>query len=153
MCKKPVAVGCFGVAITKAWTSSCRKRAWAWSKCRRRHRHCHRTLSAARHHQPRHLGRAQSRFEWCSDIALGLETTNFGMIKTLFAKKGAGSNSLHWHEAFDMLPDDESDPEPIRKRYYPADAALPAAARTVEADVCPRQGGGRRDRLGRLLEQ
>ncbi len=66
------------------------------------------------------------------DIVLGLETTNFGMIKTPFAKKGTGSNSLHWHEAFDMLPDDESDPEPIRKRYYPADAALLAAARAVK---------------------
>ena len=31
-----------------------------------------------------------------------------------------------------MLPDDESDPEPIRKRYYPADAALLAAARAVK---------------------
>lgn len=66
------------------------------------------------------------------DVVLGVKTTNFGMIKTPFKTLGAGSNSLEWLEAFDMLPDDESDPEPIRQRFFDADAALLAAARAVK---------------------
>ena len=68
------------------------------------------------------------------DIVLGLQTINFGMVKTPSVAAGGGSNSLTWLEAFDMLPEDESDPEPIRQRYYPADAALLAAARAVQGD-------------------
>lgn len=66
------------------------------------------------------------------DIVLGAHTINFGTVKTPFAATGAGSNSLLWQDAFDMLPDDESDPEPIRQRYYAADTQLLAAARSVQ---------------------
>ena len=66
------------------------------------------------------------------DIVLGLQTINFGMVKTPSVAAGGGSNSLMWLEAFDMLPEDESDPEPIRQRYYLADAELLAAARAVQ---------------------
>lgn len=65
------------------------------------------------------------------DIVLGRQTVNFGMVKTPVAGVGEGSNSLQWLEAFDMLPDDESDPEPIRQRFYAADANLLAAAQAV----------------------
>lgn len=67
------------------------------------------------------------------DIVLGGQTTNFGMVKTPFASHGAGSDSLQWREAFDMLPDDEADPEPIRQRFFAGDEELLAAARSVQA--------------------
>ena len=68
------------------------------------------------------------------DIVLGERTVNIHTLKTPFAKQGEGSNALTWLEAFDMLPEDESDPEPIRQRFYAADVKLLAAAQSIKAN-------------------
>ena len=62
------------------------------------------------------------------DIVLGKFTTNIGAFKTPHQAANAGSNSLTWNEAFDVLPDDESDPEPIAIRKFEADPQLLIAA-------------------------
>lgn len=66
------------------------------------------------------------------DIVLGEKVANINTVKTPVAAIGEGSNTLTWVEAFDMLPEDESDPEPIRQRFYAADAGLMAAAQAVK---------------------
>lgn len=62
------------------------------------------------------------------DIILGKYTTNIGAFKTPQKPIGGGSNSLEWKEAFDVFPDDESDPEPIAIRKFEGDAELLLAA-------------------------
>ena len=42
--------------------------------------------------------------------------------------RSGGSDSLTWNEAFDVLPDDESDPEPIAIRKFEGDNDLLLAA-------------------------
>lgn len=66
------------------------------------------------------------------DIVLGKYTTNINAFKTPTLALGAGSNSLAWKEAFDVLPDDESDPEPIAIRKFEADQDLLSAAQRVK---------------------
>ena len=66
------------------------------------------------------------------DIVLGKYTTNINAFKTPTRPQGAGSNSLTWNEAFDVLPDDESDPEPIAIRKFEGDKELLAAANNVK---------------------
>ncbi|MCU4368778.1 5'-methylthioadenosine/S-adenosylhomocysteine nucleosidase [Acinetobacter courvalinii] len=62
------------------------------------------------------------------DIVLGKYTTNIGAFKTPNKPLGGGSNALEWNEAFDVLPDDESDPEPIAIRKFEGDKELLLAA-------------------------
>lgn len=62
------------------------------------------------------------------DIVLGKYTTNIGAFRTPQVPLGGGSDALKWNEAFDVLPEDESDPEPIAIRKFEADAELLAAA-------------------------
>jgi len=62
------------------------------------------------------------------DIVLGKYTTNIGAFKTPNKPVGGGSNALEWNEAFDVLPDDESDPEPIAIRKFEGDKELLLAA-------------------------
>lgn len=62
------------------------------------------------------------------DIVIGDYTTNISAFKTPSKALGQGSDSLQWAEAFDVLPDDESDPEPIAMRKFAGDAELKAAA-------------------------
>lgn len=62
------------------------------------------------------------------DIVLGKYTTNIGAFKTPFQPINGGSNSLTWDEAFDVFPEDESDPEPIAIRKFEGDPALLVAA-------------------------
>ncbi|ENX17682.1 hypothetical protein F889_01748 [Acinetobacter colistiniresistens] len=62
------------------------------------------------------------------DIVLGKYTTNIGAFKTPHKPIGGGSNALEWNEAFDVLPDDESDPEPIAIRKFEGDKELLTAA-------------------------
>ncbi|MCU4358278.1 5'-methylthioadenosine/S-adenosylhomocysteine nucleosidase [Acinetobacter ursingii] len=66
------------------------------------------------------------------DIILGKYATNIGAFKTPFKAVGAGSNSLEWVEAFDVLPEDETDPEPIAIRKFEADSKLLAAAHRTQ---------------------
>ncbi|MCU4414694.1 5'-methylthioadenosine/S-adenosylhomocysteine nucleosidase [Acinetobacter sp. WU_MDCI_Axc73] len=66
------------------------------------------------------------------DIVLGKYATNIGAFKTPSKTVGLGSNSLEWDEAFDVLPEDETDPEPIAIRKYEADAKLLAAAHRTQ---------------------
>ncbi|WP_130804631.1 5'-methylthioadenosine/S-adenosylhomocysteine nucleosidase [Acinetobacter ihumii] len=66
------------------------------------------------------------------DIVLGKYATNIGAFKTPSKPVGAGSDALQWHEAFDVLPADETDPEPIAIRKFEADPALLAAAHQVQ---------------------
>lgn len=47
---------------------------------------------------------------------------------------GGGSNSLEWTEAFDVLPTDESDPEPIAIRKFEADKDLLLAAQRAKTN-------------------
>lgn len=65
------------------------------------------------------------------DIVLGKYATNIGAFRTPKQSLGAGSNSLTWVEAFDVLPTDESDPEPIAIRKFEGDQALLMAAHKV----------------------
>ncbi|QER40370.1 5'-methylthioadenosine/S-adenosylhomocysteine nucleosidase [Acinetobacter haemolyticus] len=62
------------------------------------------------------------------DIVLGKYTTNIGAFRTPQQPIGGGSDALTWHEAFDVLPEDESDPEPIAIRKFEGDQALLVAA-------------------------
>lgn len=67
------------------------------------------------------------------DIVLGQYTTNIGAFKTPHRPVGGGSDALTWNEAFDVLPKDESDPEPIAIRKFTADQGLMAAAQRVKS--------------------
>ncbi|MCU4337820.1 5'-methylthioadenosine/S-adenosylhomocysteine nucleosidase [Acinetobacter dispersus] len=67
------------------------------------------------------------------DIVLGKYTTNIGAFKTPNKPIGGGSNALEWNEAFDVLPDDESDPEPIAIRKFEGDKELLVAAYKAKA--------------------
>lgn len=62
------------------------------------------------------------------DIVIGKYTTNINAFKTPYLPVGAGSHPLNWTEAFDVLPEDESDPEPIAIRKFAGDAELIMAA-------------------------
>lgn len=62
------------------------------------------------------------------DIVIGTETTNISAFKTPTKAIGQGSDALQWREAFDVLPDDESDPEPIAMRTFAGDPTLIQAA-------------------------
>ncbi|MEQ1105146.1 5'-methylthioadenosine/S-adenosylhomocysteine nucleosidase [Acinetobacter ursingii] len=66
------------------------------------------------------------------DIILGKYATNIGAFKTPSKAVGVGSNSLEWVEAFDVLPEDETDPEPIAIRKFEADSKLLAAAHRTQ---------------------
>lgn len=68
------------------------------------------------------------------DIVLGKYTTNIGAFRTPKQPVGGGSNSLTWVEAFDVLPTDESDPEPIAIRKFEGDRELLMAAHKVRYD-------------------
>ena len=68
------------------------------------------------------------------DIVLGKYATNIGAFRTPKQSLGAGSNSLTWVEAFDVLPTDESDPEPIAIRKFEGDQELLMAAHKVRYD-------------------
>ncbi|KKC42603.1 5'-methylthioadenosine/S-adenosylhomocysteine nucleosidase, partial [Acinetobacter sp. V2] len=68
------------------------------------------------------------------DIVLGKYATNIGAFRTPKQPLGAGSNSLTWVEAFDVLPTDESDPEPIAIRKFEGDQELLMAAHKVRYD-------------------
>ena len=68
------------------------------------------------------------------DIVLGKYTTNIGAFRTPRLPIGGGSNSLAWTEAFDVLPEDESDPEPIAIRKFEGDQELLMAAHKVRYD-------------------
>lgn len=61
------------------------------------------------------------------DIVVGKYTTNINAFRTPKLEIGEGSNSLNWNEAFDVLPEDEYDPEPIAMRKFEGDADLIAA--------------------------
>jgi adenosylhomocysteine nucleosidase len=76
------------------------------------------------------------------DVVLGESTVNIGAFRTPKRALGAGSDSLQWLEAFDVLPDDEADPEPIAIRKFTADAELLNAARQVKSQYT----------LGRVVE-
>ena len=66
------------------------------------------------------------------DIILGKYAANIGAFKTPSKAVGVGSNSLEWVEAFDVLPEDETDPEPIAIRKFEADSKLLAAAHRTQ---------------------
>lgn len=66
------------------------------------------------------------------DIVLGKYTTNIGAFRTPKKALGEGANALAWVEAFDVLPNDENDPEPIKIRKFEADAELLNAAKQVQ---------------------
>ncbi|EPF6423890.1 TPA: 5'-methylthioadenosine/S-adenosylhomocysteine nucleosidase [Acinetobacter baumannii] len=68
------------------------------------------------------------------DIVLGKYATNIGAFRTPKQPLGGGSNSLTWVEAFDVLPTDESDPEPIAIRKFEGDQELLMAAHKVRYD-------------------
>lgn len=68
------------------------------------------------------------------DIVLGKYTTNIGAFKTPFRELGQGSNTLEWNEAFDVLPEDESDPEPIAIRKFEGDLELMNASRKAKVN-------------------
>lgn len=66
------------------------------------------------------------------DIVIGQYTTNISTVKTPFRERGKGSNALEWNEAFDVLPDDESDPEPIGIRKFAGNLDLITAAQKAK---------------------
>ncbi len=66
------------------------------------------------------------------DIVLGKYATNIGAFKTPTLALGGGSDALKWTQAFDVLPDDEQDPEPIGIRKFGADSELLAAANKIK---------------------
>ncbi|MEE9901646.1 MAG: 5'-methylthioadenosine/S-adenosylhomocysteine nucleosidase [Acinetobacter haemolyticus] len=68
------------------------------------------------------------------DIVLGKYTTNIGAFRTPQQPIGGGSDALTWHEAFDVLPEDESDPEPIAIRKFESDPELLIAAYAAKAN-------------------
>ena len=65
------------------------------------------------------------------DLVLGRAVCNIGAFKTPKKALGEGADALAWREAFDMLAEDETDPEPIAIRHFYADPALLAAAQHV----------------------
>lgn len=67
------------------------------------------------------------------DIVLGKYSTNIGAIRTPFSPLGGGSNALKWNEAYDVLPDDESQSGVIAIRKFEADAKLLEAAQRVKS--------------------
>lgn len=67
------------------------------------------------------------------DIVLGKAVCNIGAFKTPKRQHGEGSDSLTWVEAFDVLPEDETDPEPIAIRHFQADEGLLNAAQQVKS--------------------
>lgn len=67
------------------------------------------------------------------DIVVGKYTTNINAFRTPKQPIGGGSDSLKWNEAFDVLPDDESDPEPITIRKFEGDTDLILAAHKAKA--------------------
>jgi adenosylhomocysteine nucleosidase len=68
------------------------------------------------------------------DIVLGKYTTNIGAFRTPKQPVGGGSDSLTWVEAFDVLPTQESNPEPIAIRKFEGDQELLMAAHKVRYD-------------------
>lgn len=66
------------------------------------------------------------------DIVLGQYTTNIGAFRTPKKLINEGSNSLEWNEAFDVLPEDESDPEPIAIRKFEGNNELILAAQIAK---------------------
>ena len=68
------------------------------------------------------------------DIVVGKYTTNINAFRTPVLPLGGGSDSLKWTEAFDVLPDDESDPEPIAMRKFEGDADLILAAHKAKVN-------------------
>lgn len=62
------------------------------------------------------------------DLVLGQAVCNIGAFKTPKKALGEGADALAWREAFDVLPEDETDPEPIAIRHFYADPVLLAAA-------------------------
>lgn len=62
------------------------------------------------------------------DVVIGKYTTNIGAFRTPRLAVGAGSDALKWNEAFDVLPEDEADPEPIAIRKFEGDHDLILAA-------------------------
>ncbi|MBJ9985997.1 5'-methylthioadenosine/S-adenosylhomocysteine nucleosidase [Acinetobacter sp. S40] len=66
------------------------------------------------------------------DIVLGKYSINIGAFKTPSKLVGKGSSTLDWIEAFDVLPEDETDPEPIAIRRFEADPKLMAAAHRIQ---------------------
>lgn len=67
------------------------------------------------------------------DIVVGEYTTNIGAIKTPHKDQGAGANALEWNEAFDVFPENESNPEPIGIRRFKGDAQLINSALQVQS--------------------
>lgn len=67
------------------------------------------------------------------DIVVGKYTTNINAFRTPKLPIGGGSDALKWNEAFDVLPEDESDPEPIAIRKFEGDADLILAAHKAKA--------------------
>lgn len=67
------------------------------------------------------------------DIVVGEYTTNIGAIKTPHKDQGAGANALEWNEAFDVFPENESNPEPIGIRKFKGDAQLINSALQVQS--------------------
>lgn len=76
------------------------------------------------------------------DIVLGAYSTNISAFKTPNKALGEGSNALQWTQAFDVLPEDESDPEPIAQRKFAGDQGLLVAAHQVKPNY----------RKGRVVE-
>ena len=72
------------------------------------------------------------------DLVLGQSVCHIGAFRTPKRAQGEGSDSLTWVDAFDVLPEDETDPEPIAIRYFQADTALLNAAQQVK--TCYTQG-------------
>ena len=58
------------------------------------------------------------------DIVLGKHSINIGAFRTPKRALGEGADALTWTQAFDVLPDDEADPEPIAIRRFAADSKL-----------------------------
>ena len=68
------------------------------------------------------------------DIVVGKYTTNINAFRTPVLPLGGGSDSLKWSESFDVLPDDESDPEPIAMRKFEGYADLILAAHKAKVN-------------------
>lgn len=68
------------------------------------------------------------------DIVIGQYTTNIGTVKTPHRERRQGSNALEWNEAFDVFPEDESNPEPIGIRKFTGDTELIHAAQNAKVN-------------------
>lgn len=66
------------------------------------------------------------------DIVIGKYTTHINAFRTPYVSIGGGSDALKWNEAFDVLPDNEYDPEPTAIRKFAGDADLISAANKVK---------------------